>query len=212
MKYFAALICHNTELYKGILLNALADWKHNFKQTHSIRVSLITSNCLTGTATNTSSNPLGTGQHSKTITASSSHYWLLKWCNRHQRKPQNTQGGQYLILLEVSNAQHSLNLTGSLIKHIITIQKVQLQLCLFCRDAFIIFYMATGSLGYLSPITPVYHNNPSSSRHSLVYGLHSITHCKLIHNFLGSLVKVNLPSIIPFGIWDFHNPIILYIR
>lgn len=46
-------------------------------------------------------------------------------------------------------------------------------------------------------------------RHSLVDGLHAITHSKLVYNLLRSLLKVNLPCIVPFSIRDFNHTIIL---
>ena len=38
-------------------------------------------------------------------------------------------------------------------------------------------------------------------RHSLVDGFDAVSHGKLIHHFLGSLVKVDLPGIIALGRW-----------
>lgn len=52
----------------------------------------------------------------------------------------------------------------------------------------------------------------SNIRHGLVDGLHSVTHGKLIYNLLGSLLKVDLPCIIPFGIRDLHHTVVLDIR
>ena len=46
-------------------------------------------------------------------------------------------------------------------------------------------------------------------RHGLVDGLHAIAHGKLIYYFLWSLLEVNLPCIIPFGIRDLHYTIVL---
>lgn len=52
----------------------------------------------------------------------------------------------------------------------------------------------------------------SNIRHCLVDGLHSITHGKLIYNLLGSLLKVNLPCIIPFSIRDLYHTVVLDVR
>lgn len=52
----------------------------------------------------------------------------------------------------------------------------------------------------------------SNIRHGLVDGLHSVAHGKLIYNLLGSLLKVDLPCIIPFGIRDLHHTVVLDIR
>lgn len=49
-------------------------------------------------------------------------------------------------------------------------------------------------------------------RHSLVDGLDSITHGKLIYDFLGSFLKVHFPCIIPFGVRNLHHTIILDVR
>ena len=46
----------------------------------------------------------------------------------------------------------------------------------------------------------------------MVDGLHSVTHGKLINNFLRSLLKVDFPCIIPFGIGDLHYTVVLDIR
>lgn len=41
-----------------------------------------------------------------------------------------------------------------------------------------------------------------ASRHGLIYGLDAIAHGKFIHNFLGCLIKVHLPCIVPSSLWD----------
>lgn len=53
---------------------------------------------------------------------------------------------------------------------------------------------------------------PADSRHGLVDGLHAVAHGELIHNLLGRLVIVNLPSIVPLGVWDLHHAVVLHVR
>ena len=50
------------------------------------------------------------------------------------------------------------------------------------------------------------------SRHSLIDGLHTVAHGKLIHNLLGGLLKVDLPRVVPFGIGDLHHSVVLDVR
>lgn len=46
-------------------------------------------------------------------------------------------------------------------------------------------------------------------RHSLVDGLDSVSHGEFIHYLLSRLLKVHLPGVIAFSVWNFHNAAIL---
>lgn len=46
-------------------------------------------------------------------------------------------------------------------------------------------------------------------RHGLVDGLHSVAHGELVHDLLGSLLKVDLPRVVPFGVGDLHHAVVL---
>ena len=45
-------------------------------------------------------------------------------------------------------------------------------------------------------------NNKSYSRHGLIDGLNAVSEGKFIHNLLAGLVKVDLPTLLPLGIWQ----------
>lgn len=49
-------------------------------------------------------------------------------------------------------------------------------------------------------------------RHSLINIFNSIAHCKFIHNFLCSIIKVHLPGLITLHFGDFHHSIRLHLR
>lgn len=46
-------------------------------------------------------------------------------------------------------------------------------------------------------------------RHSLIDGLHSVSHGEFIHYLLGDVVKVDLPCILPFHLRDLHHAVVL---
>lgn len=50
------------------------------------------------------------------------------------------------------------------------------------------------------------------SRHGLVYGLHTKTHGKLIHDLLRHVIKVNFPGIITLDLRDLHDSAVLHLR
>lgn len=56
------------------------------------------------------------------------------------------------------------------------------------------------------------HRSGWYSRHSLIDGLHSVSHGELIHYLLGHVVKVDLPRLVPFHLRDLHHAAALHLR
>ena len=56
------------------------------------------------------------------------------------------------------------------------------------------------------------HRSGWYSRHSLIDGLHSVSHGELIHYLLRHVVKIDLPRLVPFHLRYLHHAAALHLR